>query len=245
MTALLSVRLRSLVPATFAAFGLLTTPVYPREAPIKVLLAAPIADEALGAIPSPAWAKYVAGSLSGYQVLSYSGSGEPTVEDCLHAGAEYLVVATFERRPQLPGLGTGIGRTAARAHRTALDCVSGDAAADDIVNFESDPAPSSDGDREGAADAIWEREVSAAFAKHPLALPHSARVILVQPTLARVSFRGALLHEGDVVKDVANAKNAKRSVPIALSVTLTHADYVEVTFDASGPRPQAGDIVER
>jgi hypothetical protein len=229
----------------FAAFGLLTIPAYPREAPIKVLVAAPIADEALGSIPSPAWAKYVAGSLGGYQVLSYSGSGEPTVEDCLRAGAEYLVVATFERRPQLPGLGTGIGRTAARAHRTALDCVSGDAAADDIVNFESDPAPSTEGDREAASDAIWEREISAAFAKHPLALPRSARVMLVQPALARVSFHGALLHEGDTVKDVATAKNAKRAQPIVLNVTQTHADYVEVTFDAEGPRPQPGDIVER
>ena len=221
-----------------AAFGLLALPASGREAPIKVLVAAPVADDALGTIAPAAWSKYVGESLPGYQPISFPGLGEPVLDDCLHAGAEYMVVATFERRLQLPGLGVGASRTAARARRKATDCITGDAVADDVVNFESDPASGPDTD-------IWEREIGAAFAKRPLALPRPARVLLVQPPLVRVSFHGALLHEGDVVKDIANPRNVRRSQPIVLNVTQTHTDYVEATFDGAGPRPQPGDVVER
>jgi len=213
-----------------------------REAPLKVLLGTSVADDALGAIAPALWAGYVAASLARYQVTPFTGPADPTLDDCTHAGAAYLILAPFQARPQLPGLAGAIGRLTGRSHLIARNCATGDVVFDQIVDFESDPVatgPASD------AESPWQREIPATLAKHPIVLQRPAHVVLVTPPFARVDFRGATLHPGDVLKDVAQARNVPRPHAILLSVTQVFDDYVEVVFALDGDRPQPGDVVER
>jgi len=233
--------------AAAAALGLAVLTAAPgdaREAPPKVLLAAPIGDDAIGTIAPEAWARYVTASLGSYQVIPFKGTADPSLDDCARAGAEYVFVATFERRPQLPGLATVNGRTAAKANRIARNCISGDTVVDDVVDFESDPPAPADGASASSSDA-WEREIPAALAKNPIVLDGPARVLSVTPPLVRIGFRRETLHTGDVVSDVASAKNVRHPSQIPLTVTQVFDDYVVALFDTSGPTPERGDLVER
>jgi len=219
---------------------------YAREAPLKVLVATSVSDDALGTIAPALWGKYVVASLANYQVLPFGGSHAATLDDCRSAGAEYVLQAQFELRPKLPGLANAAsGRIAARGRERVQDCVSGDVVADQIVDFESDPPAGAPVDPEATPESPWGREIPAALARHRVVLERPARIVFVAQPLAHVNFRGASLHPGDVLQDVANAKNVHRAQPIALTVTQVFDDYVEVIFDASGSSPSVGDLVER
>jgi hypothetical protein len=239
-------RLRAALALLFA-FAVTTTVCPGREARLTVLVAASVADDALGTITPEAWAKYVAGSLGRYRLVTFAGAATgPTAEDCRKAGADYLVAAQFDLRPRLPGLPSGGGRISAQGRLHVVDCVTGAAAAEQVVNFESDPLETLPGDADASTDSRWEREIPAALAKQPLDLRRPARVLFVTSPLARVRLRDSSVRPGDVLRDVATAKNEPREHPIRLTVTQVFADSVEVLFDAgAAERPQPGDYVER
>jgi hypothetical protein len=245
-TARHSRRLRLLfATAALVALASFACPSHAREAALKVLVGTSVADNALGTIAPPLWHKYVLASLGGYQVLPFEGPSVPTLDDCRRAGAEYVLQALFELRPQLPGLpNAASGRIAARARERVIDCVSGDVVADKIVDFESDP-PSGAPDPDATPIGPWDREIPATLARRRIVLERPARIVFVAQPLAHVNFRGATLHPGDVLQDVANARNVHRAQPIVLTVTQVYDDYVEVIFDASGDHPNVGDLVER
>ncbi len=187
-----------------------------REAPLTVLAAPSVGDGALGAIGEPSWAKYV-------------------------AGADYLVVARFALRPQLPGTPMEYGRTAAQSWVHVVDCVTGAVRSDGAFNFESDPLePGAE-----SPDSRWEREIPAAFAQHPLDLQRPARIVSVRGSLAQVAIRDRGLKPGDVLRDVSTAGNELRDHPIALTVKRISTDGVEVEFDSTSDVPQSGDYVLR
>jgi hypothetical protein len=213
-----------------------------REAPLTVLAAPSVGDGALGAIGEPSWAKYVAAWLGRYRVVAFAGSyGDPSVSDCRKAGADYLVVARFALRPQLPGTPMEYGRTAAQSWVHVVDCVTGAVRSDGAFNFESDPLePGAE-----SPDSRWEREIPAAFAQHPLDLQRPARIVSVRGSLAQVAIRDRGLKPGDVLRDVSTAGNELRDHPIALTVKRISTDGVEVEFDSTSDVPQSGDYVLR
>jgi hypothetical protein len=231
---------------TLLTFALTTAPAPGRDARLTVLVAASVADAALGSIAPQAWAKYVGASLGRYRVVTHSGPAAPTAADCRKVPADYLVAAEFELRPRLPGLPNDAGRIPAQARLHIVDCVTGAAASDHLVPFESDPVESVPVDADATSDGRWDREIPAALATHPIDLQRPARVLFVTSPLARVGLRDSALRPGDVLRDVATAKNEPREHPIALTVTQVFEDAVEVLFDAgAADTPQPGDYVER
>jgi hypothetical protein len=216
-----------------------------REARIAILVTASVSDGALGAIAPQSWMKDLDAALARYRIVNPGVSAPPTLADCRKAPADFLVSASFELRPQLPGLSSGRGRPAGQARLHVVDCLTGAVAGDKLVAFESDPVDAAPGDAGPAADSRWQREIPAAFAKHPLDLQRPSRVVAVAPPLAHVGTRDATLRPGDVLRDVATANVVLRERPIVLTVTQVLADGVEVQFDAGGERPALGDYVER
>jgi len=230
--------------AALLALAAFAGPAHARQPPLKVLAGSAVADNALGTIAPALWHKYVLASLGGYQVLPFEGPAEPTLDDCRRAGAEYVLQALFELRPQLPGLSNAAsGRIAARARERVIDCVSGDVVADKIVDFESDP-PAGAPDPDATPIGPWDREIPATLARRRIVLERPARIVFVAEPLAHVNFRVATLHPGDILQDVANAKNVHRAQPIVLTVTQVYEDDVEVIFDTAD-HPNVGELVER
>jgi hypothetical protein len=165
---------------TLLTFAVATAPAPGRDARLTVLLSAPVADAALGSIAPQAWAKYVAASLGRYRVVTLTGAlAVPALADCRKLHADYLVTAEFELRPRLPGLPNDAGRIPAQARLHILDCVTGTAASDHVIPFESEPVERASVDDDATSDARWDREIPAALALHPIALQRPA--ITVRP----------------------------------------------------------------
>ncbi len=231
----------------FMAIAILQTRAPAREVPLTVLAASTIDDGALGAIVPLAWSKYVTGWLGrSFRVVAFTDpSGDPTLDACRKAGADYIVAARFTLRPKLPGLAVEDGRIAAQARLHVVDCVTGAARSDAIVTLEGDPVESAVGDAEPTQDSRWDREIPAAFAKATLDLQRPARILFVRSPLARIKTSDRSLKAGDVLRDVSTAQNTPREHPIVLTVTQVYDDGVDALFDASADLPQAGDYVER
>jgi hypothetical protein len=228
------------------AFALVQAPARGREAPLTVLAAPTIDDGALGAIAPLAWSRYVSGWLGhAFRVVAFTDpSGDPTLDACRRAGADYIVAAKFALRPQLPGLAMEGGRIAARARLHVVDCVTGAPRSDASIDLEGDPVESAVGDAEPTQDSRWDREIPAAFAKYSLDLQRPARILFVRSPLARIKISGRSLKPGDVLHDVSTAQNTPREHPIVLTVTQVYDDGVDALFDTSADLPEAGDYVE-
>lgn len=163
---------------TLLTLAVTTAAAPARGARLTVLVAAPVADAALGSIAPQAWAKYVAGALGRYRVVTYTGpAAGPTAADCRKIPAAYLVVAEFELRPRLPGLPNDAGRIPARARLHIVDCVTGATASDHLVAFESDPVETVHVDPDATADPRWDREIPAAFAMSPIDVQRPATTV--------------------------------------------------------------------
>jgi hypothetical protein len=229
------------------AFALAQAPARARDVPLTVLVAPTIDDGALGAIVPLAWSKYVTGWIGrSFRVIAFTDpSGDPTLEECRKAGADYIVAARFARRPRLPGLALEDGRIAAQARLHVVDCVTGASRSDAVVALEGDPVESAVGDAEPTQDSRWDREVPAALAKVTLDLQRPARVLFVRSPLARIKIADRSLKPGDVLRDVSTAQNTPREQPIVLTVTQVYDDGVDALFDANAGTPQPGDYVER
>ncbi|HEX3549317.1 MAG TPA: hypothetical protein VHT53_03030 [Candidatus Elarobacter sp.] len=140
----------------------------PRASAPPVLLVTDVGDGAQGTMPAALWRKLAIEALHARTTAAESGTALPDAAQCRGAGAEYAVLATFDRALRLPGLAQDPGRAYAIARITVRDCATGEVATK-AIRIESDPiAPLERGDPEASAPRVWDRAVRAAFARDPI-----------------------------------------------------------------------------
>jgi len=246
-TARLRRRLRTYSPPAAAAI-LCATLALPsaaaRTAPLKILLAAPVAPSVQTSMSEALWQSLIAARIDG-QVVRFN-RGLPNLDDCHKASADYLVTAPFELRPRLPGMPNASGRTAARTHVVVTNCITGDVIGDQVVNLESDPPSTlSAGDIDSEPAIVWSKSVTATLARHALIFPRFARVVHVTPPFALVDIGGLSVSDGEEFQVFASAARQKKG-PIELVATQTMGRYVQVLYAtlSGGPLPAVGDLVE-
>ena len=235
-------RLRCALLSAGLALGL-SGPVLARNAPVRVLVSAPVADTARPTMSATLWTKMVSDWVSA-TVIPLAGE-QPTVDDCHKAGADFMVSAPFELRPRLPGMpNVGGGRVAARSHIVVTNCFTGSAVYDQTVSFDSDPSSAGAGDLESSPEITWSRNVPATLGKYPVFFAHIARVFQVRPPIVLVDLRDGV-KPGDVLRIFAGADH-KAKGPIYLTVTQMLGKYVEAMYSSvsGGPQPAVGDLVE-
>ncbi|HMD01566.1 MAG TPA: hypothetical protein VKG44_01250 [Candidatus Baltobacteraceae bacterium] len=225
-----------------ACFVSLAAGASARSAPVRVLIAAPVAADARTTMAPDVWAKIVSNYVNA-QALPFAGA-VATLDDCHAAQADYVVNAPFELRS--PGTPSTTGQTAARTHLVVTNCLTGSVVFDRTIEFESDkPSSASEGDFESAPEIVWNRSAPAALAKYSIPFTRVARVSRVTAPLAFVDVPGSLVQPGDVLSDFAGS-DRRPHAPILLTVTLTHEKYVEVMFSTlpGVALPSVGDLVE-
>lgn len=231
-----------LVAATVFVSG--AFPARAKSVPIKVLVSAPVSDEAHATMSTELWRKFVRAYV-GVGTVVFAGPGNPTRDDCNRAGADYLAVAPFDLRPRLPGMPNASGRVAARTQLVVTNCLTGTIAMNQTINFDSDPASNAaDGDFESVPEITWAHDVPAMLAKYPLVFDRIGHVIFVAPPFARVDTKAGAIRPGDGLRDFARADRSRRAEPIVMTVTQVFDQYLEVMFSSSGGRPELGDLVE-
>ncbi|MBV9103534.1 MAG: hypothetical protein JO060_08075 [Candidatus Eremiobacteraeota bacterium] len=215
-----------------------------RIAPVRVLVAASVAENAREDMSAALWAKLIADDVNA-EVVPFDGT--PTVEGCHAARAAYMVTAPFQLRGRFPGIVNSEGRVAALTHLVVTNCITGDVAYDRVIFLESDPPSDANaGDFEPSPEVSWSKAVPQQLAQYPLFFPLVARIKSVQPPFAYVDLGGtAPLRVGDMLRAFADASAEKR-VPVLLTVTNPDGKYVQALFSTTNgdPVPQAGDYVE-
>ena len=232
--------------AVAAVLVLAASAAFAKPSGLKVLVWSPVADDARPAMTQSLWNKFVA-AYAASTVAAFAGPGDPTLEDCRKAGADYLLVAPFELRPRLPGMPNSSGRIAARTHVVVTNCITGTAVTDQTINFDSDPpSNATEGDFDSVPEITWAHSVPATLARHPIAFVRVARVTNLSPPFVFVDLRASShVAVGEGLRDFATPDHVRRVRPILLTVTAVHEKYLEATYDAfSSDAPLLGDLVE-
>jgi hypothetical protein len=232
--------------AVVAVLALAASGAFAKPSGLKVLVFAPVADDAQPTMSQTLWNKYVA-AYAASTVVPFDGAGDPTLEDCRKAGADYLLIAPFELRPRLPGMPNSSGRIAARTHLIVTNCITGSAVTDQTINFDSDPpSDAAEGDFDSIPEITWAHDVPATLARHPIAFVRVARVTNLSTPFVFIDLHASShVALGEGLRDFATPDHVRRARPILLTVTAVHDAYVEATYDAfSNDTPLLGDLVE-
>jgi hypothetical protein len=215
-----------------------------RTAPVRVLVGTSVAKAARDTISTSLWARLIRDYVAA-EVVPFDGT--PTLDDCHHAKAAYMVDAPFRLRLRLPGLVNSDGRMAAITHLVVTNCVTGQVAFDRVIPMDSDlPNAASAGDFEPVPEISWSQAVPRELGRYPLFFPRVARIRSVETPFAYLDLGGTKpLNVGDTLRAFASA-NGERRDPVLLTVTNTDLKYVQVLFSATAGDaiPQAGDYVE-
>jgi hypothetical protein len=229
--------------AALAACASLGASAGARPAQVRVLVATSVSDAALSSMSPALWTKIVTAYVNA-QAVPFAG--QPTLDDCHHAHAAYMVSARFDLRPSLPGMSGGSGRVAALSRVAVTNCVTGDLSVDETIPLESDP-PGADqsGDFDAVPETSWSRVAPQELARYPIFFLRVSHVKSVQPPFAYIDTSGGTFAVGDVVRVFATANGGSR-VPILMTVTSTEGKYPQVVFSVVNgtPPPQTGDYVE-
>jgi len=218
-----------------------------RAAPVTVLIAATVADSAKRTMPPALWARLIADYVNASKVVPFTGTGAPTREDCRAAGAVYLVNASFELAPRLPGAAQDSDRKYATARIDLLNCITGLASPTRNVRFESDPLSNANaGDFEPNVEFTWARPVRDRLARETLELSGVARIVRIDGPFLYIDGAGSSIVINQVLHIFAD-KNAQPRSPVEMVVTDTNGRFIQATYDTLKPGivlPQVGDFVE-
>jgi len=235
--------------ALFVA-GLVTGPAAAagrRTAPVTVLVAAAVADSARRTMPPALWARLVGDYANASKIIPFTGTGPATRADCRAASAVFLVNATFELAPRLPGTAQDSDRKYAVAHIDLMNCITGATVPQRTVRFESDPLSNANaGDFEPNVEFTWARAVRDGLARQPLELAGVARITRVEGPFLYIDGVGSSITLNMVMRAFAD-KNGQPRVPLEMVVTDINNKFIQATYDTMRPGmvpPQPGDYVE-
>lgn len=230
--------------AAAVAFLFLPLGASAKPAPVRVLTATTVSDAAKGSMSPAVWQRLVYAYINA-EPVPFAGA-VPTLADCRAVKAAYMVSASFEMLPQLPGVARPKDRLAARSRVVATNCISGNVTFDQVIPLESNPlAVANEGDLEPVAEVRWEKSVAATLARNPLVLGRIARVARVESPFCYIEFPiGANVAPGMLFRVFADKDNAKRA-PIILNISELSGKYAQCIFDAANSgTPNVGDLVE-
>jgi hypothetical protein len=238
-----------LVLVLFAA-GLVGVPALAagrRSSPVTVLVAATVADSAKRTMPPTLWLRLITDYVNASKVIPFTGAAAPTRDDCRAAGALYLVNATFELAPRLPGAAQDSDRKYATARIDLLNCLTGVASPTRNVRFESDPLSNANaGDFEPNVEFTWARPVRDKLARETLELSGVARIVRIDGPFLYIDGAGSSITVNQILHIFAD-KNAQARPPVEMVVTDTNGRFIQATYDTLKPgivQPQVGDFVE-
>ena len=228
--------------STFVAFAAAGAMAVARQAPVTVMVWAPVDANAQPAVITPAlWSAIVGKWVNAERIVP--AAAEPTPESCRAAHALYYVEAGFSLRGgDLASSSRPDGRILARSHAVVVNCISQSTVYDHQFDLIS-AAPDDGGDIEGSTAAAWSASAGATLAKAPSPLTGVARIATVRPPLAYI----------DLPEQPANADGGYRIFARADGTRM--ASVVMPIVEAAGRRvgllileaqamPQAGDYVE-
>lgn len=215
-----------------------------KPSPVRVLVAATVSDAARGTMSPEVWKRLVTDYVNA-EVVLFNGS-TPTLEDCRKSKAAFMVAATFDTVPRLPGIALPKDRLAARSRVRGTNCVTGVVTFDQVIPLQSSPiAIANEGDLEPAAEIRWEKSVRDTLARNPILLARVARIVKVDGPFCFIEFPpGLAVAPGNTFRVFADKDSVKRT-PIMLTITETSGKFAQCLYDAAnGTAPVVGDLVE-
>ena len=215
-----------------------------RAAPVRVLVAATVSDTAKATMSPEVW-KHLIGDYVNAEVAPFAG-GAPTIDDCRRAKAAFMVAATFDTMPQLPGIALPKDRLSARSHIVGTNCITGNVTFDHVIQLVSNPiAIANQGDLEPVAEIRWQKSVHDTLARNPITLARIARIVKVDGPFCFIEFPpGSNVVPGNTFRIFADKDSVKRP-PIMLTITDMTGKFAQCLYDAAnGSVPAVGDLVE-
>ena len=243
-------RLRCAASAALACLASRIAPAAgtPAAPPPVVLVRASVADRARSVMPPALWLALV-GTYAGTASTPLADDATADAAGCLEAGGDYLVIATFDVRSDLPGLANASDRVAGRSHLRVLACNDGRFLADRTLRLDGEPlAPAEAGTPEALASA-WRAAVAAAFANAGVAVGRITRGHRLDSggNAFHIDFLIGGVKPGAVVSDVARPNRTPRHDPISLGVVTASgasADALAAPAPDGRPAPGVGDVIE-
>jgi hypothetical protein len=219
----------------------------PTPAPF-VLVSATVSDRARSSMPTASWSRFVA-TYAGASSAPLPDDATPDAESCREAAGDYLVVAAFDVRDDLPGMPNASDRLPGRAHVTIVACADGRILADRAMRIDGDPVPTAEAGTVDALDRAWSRAVPAGLATAGVLLGRIAHVRRLESGggLFVVDAVLGTIPQAAILTDVAVANRSRRPTPLHLTVTQSRITSAEAIFAQShegDPAPAVGDTVE-
>jgi hypothetical protein len=201
----------------------------------RVLVGTDVSGAAQATMSPRLWARLVV-QWVGQKPIPFSG--KPTLYECAHAKALYMVYAPFELRPQLPGGSLQVrDRITALTHITVVNCLTKATTFDQIVGLTSNPT--------STAGDVWASSVAQTLRRHRIVFSALVHVVRVTPPFVMLSASGGI-GLGQTLRVYASRGGTRKNPPVILTVTAVFGREVEARYDARNPRNkvQIGDRVE-
>ncbi len=234
-------RLRAAAVAGVLALGLLNgAPAGARQAPMTILIAAPVASNALTMMSPAAWIAIVT-RYANTEHSIFTTLPHPTVDDCLAAKALYLLQAPFELNGDVTTSVSEGGVINGHSHVTLVNCLTGAVVFEKTIPLASSRPPDT-GDLENPTNVSWDASAARELGRYPLPLATTARIKSIHDQVAIIT-TGDGVTVPSAYRVFAHADGTK-APPSILPVFNSNGTTVSAIVLTTQPPPHVGDYVE-